>query len=265
MHHESRQRGLAVIVTACCLVLACGTPRPVATPTLVQITGFGKWNKATSTQTDSFGFSVHAEEVCPPGTGACDRRYPDTAFIDFSIPSLTTFEVSSGTQALTEVGQAVPLGDYQFRKAQLDDGSGASTTWRIAVSVPAMLAGAAGPRKWCGPTMFDIAIVNVSANANPSKSAALPVRLIWGRCASNTFTGWYATMTPGTPSTTSPPTPTGDCPGGAFAKSFDVCESCGSSGLATAKTFWGCDFNDAKAKMGVPGCVYQLRSGPNCP
>jgi hypothetical protein len=51
----------------------------------------------------------------------------------------------------------------------------------------------------------------------------------------------------------------GDCPGGAFATSFNVCERCGTSGIAWNKTFWGCSLADAEQKMGSPGCSYTLR------
>ena len=183
---------------------------------------------------------------------------PDTAFIDFSIPTLTSFEVSSGTTVLTEVAQTATVGDYQYRKAALTDGSTATTTWRIAVSVP-------NPgRAWCPPTWFPLAIIDVSGG-QPSRSAPLPVTLVFGKCVSDTGVFWYSTGTTGTPAAASPPTPAGDCPGGAFAKKFEVCQSCGGSGLSSPRTFWGCSLTDARQKMETPGCTSTLRSGINCP
>ena len=258
-------RSLCVIATslACLTGASCPKAPAAVTPTLTQITGFGRWAKATATTQDQFFFAIRPEEKCPPGGGLCSQRYPDTAFVDFSIPSLTGFEVLSGTETLAEVGETAPVGDYQYRRAQLTDGSGATTTWRIAVSVPAMLRNPAAARTWCNPTTFPIAIVNVSGG---KRSGSLPLSLVWGRCQSDTtFVGRYSTGKTGTPPQSSAPTPTGDCPGGAFAKSFDVCERCGTSGLSSNKTLWGCDLADAKNDMGLPGCVYTLRTSVNCP
>jgi hypothetical protein len=235
-------------------------PPPAATPTLVGISGFGKWTKATGTTPDTFGFSVRAEEVCtgPPTGQVCQRRYPDTAFIDFSIAPNTAFEVSSNGRVLAEVSQTAMLGDFQYRKTAITDATG-TTTWRIAVSVPT-----AG-RTWCPATIFPLGIVNVSAG-QPSRSAALSVRLWWGRCQSEPLPIYgYSTGSTGTPPAASPPAPTGDCPGGGFARSFEVCERCGTGGLSFPKTFWGCTLADAEQKMGTPGCVSTLRTGINCP
>ena len=252
---------LSVVLTAS----SCppSTPPPAATPTLVNIGGYGKWRPATATTPDTFGFSTRpAEDVCPdvehPSMTTCPAQYPDTAFIDFSITSLTAFEVSSNGQVLTELAQTAPLGDFQYRKAALTDGSGAFTTWRIAVSVPT------ANRTWCPPAQFTLNIVNVTGG-QPSRSAALPVLLLWGRCQSEPPYVLYSTGTTGTPPAASPPTPTGDCPGGAFARSFEVCESCGTSGISFPKTFWGCSLADAQQKMGGLGCVSRLRAGINCP
>jgi hypothetical protein len=259
MSNRSWLAALTIVLTAS----SCQTspPPPAATPSLVEISGFGKWTKATATAPDTFGFAVRTEEVCtgPSSSQSCQHRYPDTAFVDFSIRSLTGFEVSSNGQVLTEVSQTATLGDFQFRKTAITDGSGAFTTWRIAVSVPS-----AG-RKWCPPARFPLDIVNVTAG-QPARSAALPVLLLWGKCQSNTFPGvWYSTGTTGTPPAASAPTPVGDCPGGAFARSFDVCERCGTSGLSAPKTFWGCTLAEAQQSMGSFGCVSVLRSGINCP
>ncbi len=166
---------LSVVLTAsACTTMA---PPPAATPTLTNIGGYGKWGRATATMPDTFGFSTRpAEDVCPDvdhvSLTTCPARYPDTAFIDFSIPTLTSFEVSSGTTVLTEVAQTATVGDYQYRKAALTDGSTATTTWRIAVSVP-------NPgRAWCPPTWFPLAIIDVSGG-QPSRSAPLPVTLVF--------------------------------------------------------------------------------------
>jgi len=252
---------LSIVLTAS----SCTTmsPPPAATPTLANIGGYGKWARATATTPDTFGFSTRpAEDVCPDVANVspttCPARYPDTAFIDFSIPTLTSFEVSSGTTVLTEVAQTATMGDYQYRKVALTDGSTATTTWRIAVSVPN-----AG-RTWCPPTWFPLAIIDVSGG-QPSRSAPLPVTLVVGKCSSDTGIYWYSTGTTGTPPAASPPAPAGDCPGGAFAQKFEVCQSCGGSGLSFPRTFWGCSLADAIQKMGTPGCVSTLRAGINCP
>jgi hypothetical protein len=251
---------LNIVLTASSCTSA--PPAPASTPVLVNINGYGKWSKATATTPDTFGFSTRAaEDVCPgvspisPTT--CPARYPDTAFIDFSIPTLTTFEVSSGTRVLTEVSQTATVGDYQYRKAALTDGSSGTTTWRVAASIPN-----AG-RTWCPPTNFPLSIVGVSGS---SKSAALPVSLVIGKCFSDTSPMFFSTGTTGTPAAGSPPPmTTGECPGGAFATAFNVCERCGTTGLPVEKTFWGCSLTDAQNKMGTPGCASTLRSGINCP
>jgi len=235
---------------------------PAATPTLVNIGGFGRWIKATATKPDAFGFSVRpAEDVCPAVTTVsfqtCPARYPDTAFIDFSIPTNTWFEVSSNGTMLTEVSQTATMGDYQYRKVAIDGGSGAPNTWRIAVSVPS-----AG-RTWCPPARFPVDIVNVSSG-QPQRSAPLRVMLDWGFCQSETTIMWYSTGTTGTPSTASPPTPTPDCPGGGFARAFNVCQTCAAGGIPFPATFWGCSLADAQAKMQGYGCTSVLRTGVNC-
>jgi hypothetical protein len=232
--------------------------RPAVTPSLVDISGFGRWTKATASTPDTFGFATRPAETCPGGPPSCPRGYPDTAFIDFSIPSQTEFEVSSSGTALTEVSQTTPLGDYQYRKAAMTDGSGTMTTWRIAVSVPA------ANRTWCPPTWFKLDIVNIGSG-NPSRSSALPVQLVWGSCPSVATGYWYSTGRSGTPAANSPPPPAGDCPGGGFARSFEVCERCGTSGLSFPKTLWGCTLSEAQQNMGGPGCTSTLRSGVNCP
>jgi hypothetical protein len=257
----------AIVVAPSLLGSTCSQqPAPVEAPKLVNIAGYGKWWKATATTPDTFGFSVRPAIMCPAGTTYCPARYADTALIDFSIPARTSFEVSADGTMLAEVSQTAPLGDYQYRKAALDDGSGATVKWRIAVSVPSMVGNPPAPRQWCGPTRFTVNIVNVSANATPPKSGALPVLLNWGQCPTTVPgpTGWASSGKAGTPKTTTPPTPVGDCPGGTFDRGFDVCERCGTSGLSTEKTFWGCDLNDAISKMGQPGCVSVARNGPSC-
>jgi len=238
------------------------TPPPAVTPVLVNINGYGRWTKATATTPDTFGFSTRpAENVCP-GVSAvspttCPARYPDTAFIEFSIPTVTTFEVSSGTRVLTEVSQTATVGDFEYRKAALTDGSTGTITWRVAVSIPN-----AG-RTWCPPTSFPVSIVDVSGG---SKSAALPMRLLMGWCGSVATPIAFSSGASGTPSASSPPPVTmGECLGGAFATEFNVCEHCGTSGLPVEKTFWGCSLADAQAKMGGPGCTSTLRAGINCP
>jgi hypothetical protein len=259
-----RKRDWLVLLTIVLMTSSCTPPPPppATTPTLVNINGYGRWTKATATTPDTFGFSTRpAEDVCPgvspisPTT--CPARYPDTAFIDFSIPTLTTFEVRSGTRVLTEVSQTATVGDYQYRKAALTDGSTPTTTWRIAASVPN-----AG-RTWCPPTSFPLSIVDVSGG---SKSAALPVSLVIGKCSTDTSPIFFATGTSGTPAAGTPPAvTTGECPGGAFATAFNVCERCGTTGLPVEKTFWGCSLADAQSKMGLPGCASTIRSGINCP
>ena len=270
--------GPSVVFAALTLLTLAGCdggcpPTPTApvaeTPKLVQIDGFGKFIKAgsnaTQTWPDMFRFSVRPGEYCGPPT-QCDVKFPDTAFVDFTIPARTTFEVTSGNEVLVAVGDAAPLGDYQYRKAALDDGSGPNPAWRIAVSVPKKLRSPDRDRTWCNPTIFEFGIVDVSQHPTAGRSAPLTVRYVWGSCPSTASAGvWYASGQAGTPKQQNPPTPTGDCPGGAAAKSFDVCERCGTSGLATAKTFWGCTFAEAQAAMGMPGCVSQLRSGLSCP
>lgn len=263
MHNRHWLAALSVVLTAASCTPS--PPPPAAKPTLVNIGGYGKWYKATATTPDTFGFSTRpAADVCPDvqhvSPTTCPARYPDTAFVDFSVPTLTSFEVSSGTRVLAEVAQTATMGDYQYRKVALTDGSGPTTTWRIAVSVPN-----AG-RTWCPPTRFALDIVDVSGG-QPSRSAALPVSLIVGKCSSDTSILLFATGTSGTPPAASPPAPVGDCTGGAFAQKFEVCETCGGpgAGVAIPKTFWGCSLSDAEQSMGVPGCVYALRSGINCP
>jgi hypothetical protein len=235
-------------------------------PKLQQISGFGKWVKATGMSPDTFRFAVRPGEYCKPNTTNCEYKYPDTAFVDFTIPAETTFEVKSGSDVLVAVGETATLGDYQYRKANLDDASGPNPLLRIAVSVPKMLKNPDRERTWCNPTTFNIEIIDVSQNQTTPRSGPVPVSLVWGMCPSTAFPGmWYATSQPGTPQSKNPPTPAGDCPGGAFAKSFDVCERCGTSGLTTPKTLWGCTFAEAQTNMGLPGCAYQIRSGINCP
>jgi hypothetical protein len=257
-----RKRGLLALLSVVLTASQCPNGPPAATPTLVNVGGFGRWIKATATTPDTFGFAVRAaEDVCPDvqhvGFQTCPARYPDTAFIDFSIPTRTSFEVSANGQVLTEVAQAATMGDLQYRKAQLSDGSGADTTWRIAVAVPS-----AG-RTWCPPARFPVDIVDVSTG-QPSRSAPLRVVLDWGRCQSEGTVFWYSTGTAGTPSAGSPPAPSPDCPGGTFSRAFEVCETCGTSGIAFPKTFWGCSLADAQARMGGLACTSVLRSGVNC-
>ena len=128
-----------------------------------------------------------------------------------------------------------------------------------------MLRNPSRARAWCGPSVFEFNIVNVSASTATPRSSPLRVSFVWGRCNSDTFVGWYSSGKSGTPSQSNPPTPVGDCPNGAFARSFDVCERCGTSGLSTPKTLWGCTLTEARTNMGLPGCVYTVRSGINCP
>src|SRR5215213_6766833 len=67
-------------------------------PTLVDITGNGKLTRASGNNPDRFGFALGSAQECPPGGPSmanCPQRYPDTAFIDFDIPSLTNFTVDS--------------------------------------------------------------------------------------------------------------------------------------------------------------------------
>lgn len=264
-----RKRNWLALLSVALTAASCppSPPPPAVTPTLVNINGYGRWTKATATAPDTFGFSLRAaEDVCPGvqpvNFQTCPVRYPDTAFIDFSIPTGTSFAVSAGGTTLTEVGQTATMGDYQYRKAAMDDGSGASSKWRIAVAVPS-----AG-RTWCPATLFRLNIVDVSAT-QPSPSPPLPVTLWWGYCQSPPTGVWYATVgtstpTAGTPPRNSPPAPSSDCPGGTFSRSFEVCERCGTTGIAFPKTFWGCSLADAQAKMGGPGCTSTLRPGINC-
>jgi hypothetical protein len=241
-------------------------PAP-AKPTLVDITGNGKLTRASGNNPDKFGFALGAAEECPPGGPSmanCPRRYPDTAFIDFDIPSLTNFTVDSGGVPFTLVGPAAPMGDFQYRRSQLNDGSGATTRWRIAVAVPANVVQAPPTaRTWCPVTVFPINIVD---EAGGTRSAPLPVQLVWGKCVPppSPIIFYATTGTSGPPASNPPNPPQGDCPGGAVAKEFMVCERCGSSGLATEKPFWGCSLPDAITKMGGPGCASTLRTSVNC-
>lgn len=263
----------ALIVVALAAVIAatfvgCQSVPSPAKPTLVDITGNGRWTKAVGANPDRFGFAVGPAEECPPGGTSmanCPQRYPDTAFIDFDIPSLTNFTVDSNGVPFTLVGPAAPLGDFQYRRAQLNDGSGATTRWRIAVSVPAnVVQSPATPRTWCPVTVFPINIVD---EAGGTRSAPLPVSLVWGRCPPPPGgpTTWYASSgssgSSGSSTSNPPNPPQGDCPGGAAAKEFHVCERCGgTSGLGVPKVFWGCSLSDAQSKFSSPGCVSVLRS-----
>ena len=261
-----RERNWLALLSVVLMASSCPplNAPPATTPTLINIGGYGKWAKPTATAPDTFGFSLRAaEDVCPAvqnvGFMTCPARFPDTAFIDFSIPTLTSFEVSSNGQVLTEVAQGATMGDFQYRKAALDDGSGATSKWRIAVSIP--MAG----RTWCPATQFLVNITDVS-NGQPARSSPLPVNLIWGHCVSNAGAGWYATLTTGTgtPAQASPPAPAPDCPGGTFSRAFNVCETCAAGGIPFNATFWGCSLADAQAKMQGYGCTSVLRTGINC-
>ena len=237
-------------------------PPPATTPTLVNIGGYGRWIKATATKPDMFGFSTRAaEDVCPTATtvsfSTCPARFPDTAFIDFSIPARTNFDVSSKGTMLTEVAQGATMGDLQYRRVALDDGSGPAPKWRIAVAVPN-----AG-RTWCPPTRFQVDIVDTSAGT-PARSTPLSVILSWGFCQSDTGVSFFSTGTTGTPAASSPPAPMPDCPGGTFSKAFNVCETCAAGGIPFNATFWGCSLADAQAKMQGYGCTSVLRTGVNC-
>ena len=258
---------LAVIATVFvgCQSQTVPVPSP-AKPTLVDITGNGRLTRASGNNPDRFGFAYGAAEECPPGSPPnmtnCPQRYPDTAFIDFDIPSLTNFTVDSNGVPFTLVGPAAPMGDFQYRRAQLNDGSGATTRWRIAVAVPAnVVQSPPTARTWCPVTVFPINIVD---EAGGNRSAPLPVQLIWGKCVPPPSPIiFYATPgTSGPPASSPPNPPQGDCPGGAAAKEYMVCERCGSSGLATPKVFWGCSLSDAITKF--QGCPSTLRTGPNC-
>ena len=142
------------------------------------MTGNGRWIHASGTNPDWFGFALGAAEECPPGGTSmanCPQRYPDTAFIDFDIPSLTNFTVDSGGVPFTLVGPAAPMGDFQYRRSQLNDGSGATTRWRIAVAVPAnVVQSPVKARSWCPITIFPINIVDEAGGA---RSAPLTTRL----------------------------------------------------------------------------------------
>ena len=173
---------LVPVASSILLASSCPSASPVDVPKLIDIQGYGKLWKATATSPDTFGFSVRPAAICQTGTTNCPARYADTAFIDFRIPARTTFEVIADGRTLTEVGQAAPVGDYQYRRVALDDGSGATVAWRIAVSVPSMVGNPPAPREWCGPTRFTVEIVNLSANATPPRSAPLTVLLHWGMC-----------------------------------------------------------------------------------
>ena len=241
-------------------------PSP-AKPTLVDITGNGKLTRASGNNPDKFGFALGAAEECPPGGPSmanCPRRYPDTAFIDFDVPSLTNFTVDSGGVPFTLVGPAAPMGDFQYRRSQLNDGSGATTRWRIAVAVPAnVVQTPPTARTWCPVTVFPINIVDEAAGTvqrrfrysssgvNAYRRRAPPFFM---RRLVRADLRLRARLSP----------PQGDCPGGAAAKEFLVCERCGTSGLGTAKVFWGCSLPDATTKIGNPGCVSAIRTGPNC-
>jgi len=257
--------GVALLASLAAAFVGCQSVPPPAKPTLVDITGNGHWTHASTTAPDSFGFAIGPAEECPPGGTSmtnCPQRYPDTAFIDFDIPSLTNFTVDSGGTPFTLVGPAAPMGDFQYRRSQLNDGSGATTRWRIAVAVPANVTQSpVKARTWCPVTVFPINIVD---EAGGTRSAPLPVSLVWGRCVQVPPGGWYSssggTSSSGPPASNPPSPPKGDCPGGAAAKEFLVCERCGGVGaLGAPKTLWGCSLPDAETKMGNPGCVYVLR------
>ena len=195
---------------------------------------------------------------------ACARSAtPTPRSWSFSIPSLTGFEVLSGTDTLAEVGEAAPVGDYQYRRAQLTDGSGATTTWRIAVSVPAMLRNPPA----C-PHLVQSDDVSDRHRERLRRAAQRLASLVPGLgpvSERHDLRRQVQHRQTGNAGQSSAPTPTGDCPGGAFAKSFDVCERCGTSGLSSNKTLWGCDLADARNDMGLPGCLYTLRTSVNCP
>jgi hypothetical protein len=255
----------ALLAAIAATFVGCQSVPSPSKPALVDITGNGRWTRAAGNSPDTFGFAVGPAEECPPGGASmtnCPQRYPDTAFIDFDIPSLTNFTVDSNGAPFTLVGPAAPLGDFQYRRSQLNDGSGATTRWRIAVSVPSnVVQSPPKARTWCPVTVFPINIVDEAGSA---RSAPLPVSLVWGRCPPPPgSTIWYARSSSGTsgPPVSSPPSPPqGDCPGGSAAKEFFVCERCGTSGLGTPKVFWGCSLPDAQSKFGNPGCVSVLRS-----
>ena len=151
------------------------------------------------------------------------------------------------------------------RERQMDQGRSLGRLCVIATSL-AWLTGASCPKAPSAVTPTLTQITGFGRWARATATGSLPLALVWGRCQSDTiFVGRYSTGKTGTPPQSSAPTPTGDCPGGAFAKSFDVCERCGTSGLSSNKTLWGCDLADAKNDMGLPGCVYTLRTSVNCP
>lgn len=253
---------VVALLTVATTFVACQSVPSPSRPILVDITGNGRLTRAVGSNPDTFGFALGAAEECPPGGASmanCPQRYPDTAFIDFDIPSLTNFTVDSNGVPFTLVGPAAPLGDFQYRRAQLNDGSGATTRWRIAVSVPANVVQApAKARTWCPVTVFPINIVD---EAGGTRSAPLPISLVWGRCSPPPGPNvWYARAgTSGPPAASPPSPPQGDCPGGAAAREFPVCERCGTSGLGTPKVFWGCSLSDAQSKFGNTGCVSALR------
>ena len=256
---------VALVAAIAATLVGCqsvSVPSP-SKPTLVDITGNGRWTRAAGNNPDTFGFAIGPAEECPPGgvsMANCPQRYPDTAFIDFDIPSLTNFTVDSGGVPFTLVGPAAPMGDFQYRRSQLNDGSGATTRWRIAVSVPAnVVQSPVKARTWCPVTVFPISIVD---EAGGTRSAPLPISLVWGKCAPPPSHGiWSASAgTSGPPASNPPSPPQGDCAGGAAAKEFFVCERCGSSGLGVPKVFWGCSLPDAQSKFSNPGCVSVLRS-----
>ncbi len=241
-------------------------PAP-AKPVLIDITGNGRWTKASTNSSDNFGFYVGAAEDCPPGSGggpiSCPLRYPDAAFIDFEIPTLTGFTVDSGGVAFTLVGDAVPIGDFQFRRSQLTDGSGATTRWRIALAVPEnVVQSPPKPRTWCPPTTF---VVNIVNEAGANRSAPLTIALNWGECIAQPYVVFATTGgSGGTPASKPPMPPAGRCAGGAAAKTFHVCQVCPGSSQGDARTIHGCDFATAKSNFppANPSCVVNLRATP---
>ena len=202
-----------------------------------------------------------AAEECPPGSTniTCPRRYPDTAFIDFEIPSLTNFSVSSGGTPFTLVGPAAPMGDFQYRRTQLTDGSSGTTRWRIAVGIPInVVQSPATPRTWCPVTRFNIDIVDEAGSA---RSAPLPVALVWGRCSSPGPTFWYASSgsSSGPPQSNPPSPPVGDCPGGAAARASEFASGAdnGTADAENPSRVAACRMRSQK--MGIEGCAAVLR------
>ena len=102
------------IAAASLLMRALGacTPIPATVPTIVLISakpGDGTWLRPTLPGgVETFAFTEHPDIEYTIPTDLCEQRYPDSMFIDFSIPTGTDFQVMSGATQLTMVSPTTP-------------------------------------------------------------------------------------------------------------------------------------------------------------